>query len=146
MALIQGNSITYTEGTWTPTLTFATPGNLAVGYTVQIGFYTRVGNLVTAGFLVTTSSFTHTTASGAVQITGLPFTTANVSNQNVYGPAFWQGITKASYTNVMCRIAANSNIIDFGIAGSGQTGTLVAAADMPTGGSVVLHGTLAFKV
>lgn len=146
MAVLTTPGLTYQEGTWTPVFTFATPGNLSVSYSVQVGFYTRIGNLVTAGFLITTSAFTHTTASGTAQITGLPFTSANVANQNVYGPAFWQGITKASYTNVMARLAANSNIIDFGIAGSGQTGTVVAFGDMPTGGSVALHGTLSFRV
>ena len=36
----------YEEGTWTPTITFATPGNLSVAYTTQSGSYTKIGRMV----------------------------------------------------------------------------------------------------
>lgn len=63
----------YEEGTWTPTLTFATPGNLAVVYTTRLGTYTKVGRLVTLAFAAVTSGFSWTTSSGQFQITGAPF-------------------------------------------------------------------------
>jgi hypothetical protein len=138
--------IPYAEGTWTPVFTFATPGNLVVAYSVQNGVYTRIGRVVHANFFIALSTFTHTTASGNAQVTGLPFTSANVSNQNAYGPCFWGGITKANYTNVAARLVANSNVIDFGISGSGQTPTTVQSGDTPTGGALVLTGTLSLVV
>lgn len=57
---------------WTPTLTCTTPGNLSVSYTTRVGKLTRVGRFVVASINVVTSSFTWTTASGSIGITGLP--------------------------------------------------------------------------
>lgn len=63
----------YDEGTWTPVFTFATPGDLSVSYTQQLGYYTRVGNRVDYKFNLTFTP-TFTTSSGNINITGLPFT------------------------------------------------------------------------
>lgn len=64
----------YEEGTWTPTLTFATPGNLTVVYSSRIGTYTKVGRTVDYKCNIVTTTFTHTTASGLAIVTGIPFT------------------------------------------------------------------------
>lgn len=148
---ITGGSIAGTvnigdTATWTPTLTFATPGDLSVTYSVQQASYTRVGDLATLFFQVVTSAFTHTTASGLLLITGSPFTSANVSNQEAYGQLSWGGITKATYTHVMSRIVANSNQIRFIASGSGVATSAVVAADTPTGGTMNLRGSITFKV
>jgi len=66
----------YEEGYWTPAITAATPGDLNVGYTAQQGWYTKKGREVTLSLRILCSSFTHTTASGSLEITGLPFTVA----------------------------------------------------------------------
>jgi hypothetical protein len=75
----------YEEGTWVPTLTFATPGTLAVTYGVRTGNYTKVGNLVTARFKIeiAPAGFVKGTASGGVKITGLPFTASGTGTQYV---------------------------------------------------------------
>jgi len=75
----------YEEGTWTPTLTFVTPGTLAVTYSQQTGNYTRVGNLVTARYAITINigGLVIGTASGGLNITGLPFAVSGVGNQYV---------------------------------------------------------------
>src|SRR3990172_6973053 len=86
----------YEEGTWTPVLTFATPGNLSVVYTTQTGRYQKIGRVVNAYFTMSTSTFTHTTASGSLNITGLPFTSITSSSIRLCGSLLWQGITKAS--------------------------------------------------
>lgn len=75
----------YEEGTWTPTLTFATPGNLSVAYTTQSGQYTKIGRRVSVEAVIITSTFTHTTASGQLQITGLPFTVGSQSAAGAIG-------------------------------------------------------------
>lgn len=66
----------YEEGTWTPSFTFAVPGNVNVVYGTRIGTYTKIGNQVVCSFNMSTTTFTHTTASGVWLITGLPFTSA----------------------------------------------------------------------
>jgi len=88
----------YATGTWTPVLTFATPGDLSVVYSVQAGIYTAIGRIVIAPFAIVTSTFTHTTSSGNCQITGLPFAIGSFGN--LRGPLIWQGITKAGYTDI----------------------------------------------
>lgn len=140
-----GTLAAISASTWTPVLTFATPGDLSVTYAVQVGTYYVLGNLVWVSFTVTTSAFTHTTASGNLQITGLPFASKNVSGQSVLGSSTWRGITKANYTEWTPSLAANSQIILFTGSGSGQAAAALASGDMPTGGSVRFQGTLVYE-
>lgn len=130
---------------WTPTLTFATPGDLSVTYSTRAGTYTKVGRLVTLSGSIVTSAFTHTTASGVLRVTGSPFTAENISGANWTTGSIWRGITKANYSQVNATATANSAIITFDICGSGQASTNVAASDMPTGGTVVIIFTLTFE-
>lgn len=64
----------YEEGTWTPVITFNTPGNLNVVYTSQVGTYVKIGKQVHVELTLASSTFTFTTASGNALITGVPFT------------------------------------------------------------------------
>lgn len=134
----------YEEGTWTPAITFSTPGDLSVAYSTQVGRYTKIGNLVTLDLSITTSTFTHTTASGAAFISGLPFTAA--STGHFCGALLWQGITKASYTDVNLQLAGGGTQLEVVASGSGQSLSSVAAADMPTAGTVILRGTISHRV
>ena len=134
----------YEEGTWTPVLTFATPGDLSVVYSAQYGAYVKIGKLVTVFFNIVTSTFTHTTASGNCTITGLPFTMENSDDLDSEGALIFQGITKATYTQFTCRPQPNSTNMLIGAAGSGQGRTNVTATDMPSAGTVNLKGTVAY--
>ena len=89
----------YTKTTsWTPVLTFATPGNLSVVYTNQVGEYVRIGNQVTVSALVACTP-TFTTASGNLNFTGLPFAQSSntgsggVFNINSVTPVYPTGTT-----------------------------------------------------
>lgn len=126
---------------WTPVLTFATAGNLSVAYTTQLGRYILLGPIVIYWFNIVTSAFTHTTASGDCQITGLPYTAVNVTGLRNVGTLNWQGITKANYTDIAPHINANATTILLGASGSGQSLANIGTGDMPTGGSVILRGT-----
>lgn len=64
----------YDEGTWTPVLTCVNPGTLARTYSDQWGNWARVGRIVTIQFYISIASFTLGTATGALRVTGLPFT------------------------------------------------------------------------
>lgn len=134
----------YEEGTWTPVLTFVTPGDLSVAYTTQVGVYTKVGRLITVSFVIQTSSFTYTTASGNCRISGLPFTSNATTGVNAFGGLSWGGITKASYTNIVAFINSNTTFINLTASGSGQAGATIAAADMPSGGTVLLRSTISY--
>lgn len=133
---------------WTPVLTFATAGNLSVTYSTQWGELLRLPNNVgVANFRIVTSAFTHTTASGNLQVTGLTVTSASDNTSAVWdGPAVWSGVTKANYTNVVASLAQGSSTILFSASGSGQAATNLTASDLPTGGSVVLRGSIIFRM
>lgn len=128
----------YEEGLFTPVLTFATPGDLAVTYTNQVGKYTKTGNQVAWVVRLTTSAFTHTTASGAANITGLPFAAAAFTSSMV-AAASMRGYTKANFTQIGALISNSASIATLIASGSGQAHTNVLASDMPSGGTVDLY-------
>lgn len=131
---------------WTPTLTFATPGDLAVVYSARLGIILRVGRMIHVLFRVVTSTFTHTTAAGACSLTGLPLTSWNVTGLTPRGALQWQGITKANYTDIVCGVEENTSAVRILASGSGQASDSVNAADMPTTGTVGLVGQLVYLV
>lgn len=98
----------YLSAAWTPVLTFATPGDLSVAYTTQLGRYTRIGNMVTLSGSLLTSTFTHTTASGNLQITGTPF--ASGAGFTSVGQLRWSGFSTTA-TDLCVSIGTGTSII-----------------------------------
>ena len=78
-------SIPHENGTWIPILTLSTPGDLALTYDNQRGYYTRIGNMVFIDLFIDLASFANTTGSGDWHITGLPFTSANDTSHYMVG-------------------------------------------------------------
>jgi hypothetical protein len=131
--------------TWTPTLTFQTPGDLSVSYTTRQGLYTRNGRTGMVSFSILTSAFTHTTASGTLFISGIPASFLpdnNIAHFN--GTLSFRGITKANFTQYTPYIADGLSNIQIMASGSGQTPANLATGDLPTGGTVQLYGTIMF--
>ncbi len=135
----------YEEGVFTPVITFSTPGNLSVSYSIQTGQYTKIGKSVTCNFTIFTSSFTHTTASGNLQITGFPFTSASLADHINEGALAFSGITKASYTQFTVSLGQANNVATINASGSGVGRVSVTAADMPTGGTVQFLGSVTYQ-
>lgn len=134
------------KGSWTPAITFATPGDLSVAYSTRVGSFVKRGSLVTMTCNIITSTFTHTTASGNFIISGNPFTSVTSSGQQHYGACSWTGIDKASYTHVNARIGSASTNIFLETNGSAQTTDVIDSADTPTGGQMRVRFTLTFEV
>lgn len=133
----------YEEGTWTPGVTFATPGNLSVAYSSQTGRYVKIGQMVYFTCLLQTSTFTHTTASSFFQITGFPFTSGT---QFVgAGTLLMSGWTKANYTSLGFE-TSNSTFMYALASGSGQALAELTTADLPTGGIVRVYGAGFYRV
>lgn len=129
--------------TWTPVLTFATPGDLAVGYAIQGGHYAKLSsNLVLVQFSIVTNAFAWTTASGNLNISGLPFVAQNTGGLAARGMMNFAGINKAGYSQVGVSMAANTSVFLFNASGMGQATAPVVAADVPTGGTVVVNGEI----
>lgn len=107
----------YEEGTWTPVIggSSSTSGQT---YSAQIGSYTKIGRLVIANF---TALFTAKgTITGNVQIQGLPFTAANVSDNPMSTFRFVS--LNSSWVAVMASVASNTTTADV----SGNTAAAVS--------------------
>lgn len=135
----------YEEGTATPVVTFATVGNLVVVYSNQAATYTKSGRDVRFSFSIQTSTFTHTTASGDLKITGFPFAAASVSNLRHTGALVFQGITKAGFTNIVARIANTQNFCNFMAGASATAASPVDKVDVPSAGTVILESTVVYQ-
>lgn len=121
----------YEEGTFTPSLTFATAGNLGATYSTQSGRYTKIGRLVTGTISLTTSSFNYTTSSSFLEIAGLPFVCGVPFV--AAGPVTMSGYTKAAATSLILETSNGaSNFFVIG-GGSGVTYTELVTTDVPTG-------------
>lgn len=126
-------------------LTFATAGDLSVTYTRQVTQQIKVGRLVTLWFNIVTATFTHTTASGNLTLTGLPFTAATITDYNFCGSMAWGGINlAASYTHVAPQIVSAATSIIFQSSGDNQAVANITAAECPTGNSIVLRGSITY--
>jgi hypothetical protein len=97
----------YEEGTWTPT------GN-GVTLTGASGWYTKIGNVVYIGGRW---AYPNTADGNAAQVTGLPFTVANLdANYNGcvaatnYGSDNLYMFTEANGTTVLARNNTNANL------------------------------------
>lgn len=138
------------SGTWTPVLTFATPGDLAITYSAgnQLGEYYRSGNWVDLYFRILTTAFTWTTAAGVGTITGSPFTSRNSGGNIRWTGTFsgLRGVTKANYTQFAPVADVNSSVISLVAMGSAQVNSTMNAADFPTGGTVLLQGWVGFPL
>jgi len=86
----------YEEGTFTPTVVGATSAGTAT-YTEQAGYYTKVGNRVLANLSVIWSGHTGT---GAMRISGLPFTNENATN-NFAIPSFYVSDITLTASNLL---------------------------------------------
>lgn len=136
----------YEEGTWTPTVTFSTPGNLSVAYSLQNAYYTKIGRFVSANFAFVTSTFTYTTASGNLLVNGLPFPAVNDVSYRSYAPLNFQGISRASYTGVFGALVGNTSQLLVLANGMGQPIVNVTNSDVASGGTVILGGVLNYVV
>ncbi|MCY1288429.1 hypothetical protein D9M70_374690 [compost metagenome] len=132
----------YEEGTWTPVLTFQTPGDLSVAYSQQTANYTKIGRVCALDFLLQTITFTHTTASGDSRITGLPFST---SGNSASATITFTGITKAGGYTQFAYLVSSTTL--FGrAAGSGVSAANIEAGDMPSGTTKLLRGSVVYNV
>lgn len=124
-----------TDGTWTPVATFATPGDLSVVYTRQIGKYTKIGNLY---FIYIDIAFTptFTTASGNFSITGAPVTPANNIGLSINTAAPF--IYPASHLWLSMSHSASTNAITITSFASAVAAAILASTAFTSGTPVVI--------
>ena len=131
--------------TFIPTVTFATPGDLAVAYATQSGWGYKIGKMVFFNIALTFTP-THTTAAGEFRVGGLPNGSATGAVQetgiqivNINTAWTWP----VSATSVNARLSSSSTQLRVYGHGSGIVSTAFTAANVPTGTakSLVLSGS-----
>lgn len=135
----------YEEGTYTPSISYATPGNLVVNYSTRAGQYTKIGRFVWMNFAMVTTTFTHTTAVGTMIITGTPFTPVSDGQ----GVLIFDGMlisTTPNYAPPMLRIQGGSTaaaLTKSGINNNGMVDLDPASHTSGTNGSFL--GSISFN-
>ena len=114
----------YETGTWTPVMA-ASGTNPSVGYAVQEGRYTKIGRQVIAPFRIQLNALTLGSASGNIQIQGLPFTSASTSSSNFPGSVYYVSnvnFNLSSFGTITVGIATNPNSAAGGLARTKNSG------------------------
>lgn len=133
----------YEEGTWTPTINYSTTPANSITYATQSGWYTKIGNLVTIGFAVQTSGFTLGSGAGNFQVRGMPFACGVA---HTYGACAFQGITKTNYTQFALQGQQSQTFMLIRASASAQSASTVTEADTPTGGTLLVTGTMSYPI
>lgn len=128
-----------TAVSFTPTATFATPGDLSVAYAIQTGFYYRFGNAI---FVTCTIRFTptYTTSAGALRIAGLAISGGS-TNWVLPVNISTQAVTfNALGTQVFATIP--SNYFQLNSQGSGAASSTMTVTNFPSGTeySIIISG------
>lgn len=128
---------TYAAGTWTPVLAGSTTAGTPT-YSVQFGSYEHIGRLVRASFNVEITAWGGSPA-GQVEITGLPFTSGNTTNDNAscyFG--IISGVTLSSgYTFLSAILPVNSSIVQLWQGGSGETFASLPVSDFSASAGII---------
>jgi hypothetical protein len=140
----------YEEGSWTPTLTFATPGTLSMVYGTRAGRYQKIGNKVRVWVDVRGAAGASIgTASGGLQITGLPFTagTGMSSGGFYYGPGpGFSAFTLANYTQYNFRIPVSNTRIEIAASASAQSHAQITAAHVNSITGILIIGDATYEI
>jgi hypothetical protein len=139
-------ALTQSSGIFTPNVSFDTPGDLAVAYTVQSGRYVKTGSRVDITVVIVTSSFTHSTASGALKIIGLPYTSTAVGGNLAMGSIIFGGYNSATHPILVPMVNAAKNYIEFRSNGPGVAVANPVASAFPSGGVLVLEISITYTV
>ena len=131
---------TQSQGSWTPTLQFATTQGTQT-YTTQIGNYIKTGNLVVLNFDIIT---TVNTGVGNATVTGLPFTSANQTGyQGSLQSTDYAGAGQLEvYTGTMASNSSTIALYAYYVTGSSLQLKRATAADL--GANVSIGGTITY--
>ena len=130
--------------TFTPAVTFATPGDVSVIYGNPVGYGYQLGNL---RFVVIALSFTptYTTASGEFRITGLPTAAATGTDRNAaltIGNISTNFTWPASSTQLAGQVPSGADYVRLLGLGNGVNATALTTVHVPsgTGKQIMLSG------
>jgi hypothetical protein len=136
----------YDEGTFTPAFTFATPGDLALVYTSQVGTYTRIGNRVHVTVSVAVTP-TYTSSSGTARITGFPTASASSVNGTFATDASGAAMDwRTGGTSVSVAILASQTYAQIYNSGPDIAGSVLTTANINSGTALVIRFSGSYQV
>lgn len=115
---------------WTPTVTFATPGDLSITYAERIGKYWFLPNGVHIECRISFSTNAYTTASGAFRITGLPVLGRATSGIGIALGSASKFDFSASFTQITGSLSTSTAISSTGHIGLQQIGDNQTTGDI----------------
>ncbi|WP_024586619.1 DUF2793 domain-containing protein [Aliihoeflea sp. 2WW] len=133
---------TFQSGDFTPTLTFASPGDLSVSYATQAGAYWRIGDLVIALVHVAATPV-YGTASGQLRIAGLPVPVGDPMVANTFQHGSGTTYPPNAQTLVTRPEASTTFFTCLGL-GPGVASALTVA-NVPSGQGFVARGLLVYR-
>ncbi len=127
-----------TTTTFTPSMTFATPGDLSLASVSATGQYTRTGNRVLFS-LNYTATPTFTTASGNFRLTGLPFAAADGLDGGAVSLVSGNFVWPAARTQLAWNSVAAQTYLELVGLGSAVNGTNLASTNLTSGVASQVH-------
>ena len=131
----------YEEGTFTPVITYSSPGvGLTITYVAgsQKGFYIKIGNTVNVMIDLRINTFVKGTASGFVQVTGLPFT---AKDTGAFGRAIGSiALSGAAFTGIP-QVVVNSAATSMTLLQSSGGGSQTSISDPANGSAYYISAT-----
>lgn len=125
---------------WTPTVSCASPGTLSITYNRQNGFYWETEDRVFVEFDID-FSFTLGSASGFLQLNGLPIIVASDGVIRRFPMGTHSYVTLGSgYTTMVANFQGSSGQINFRANGSGVIEKIINITDLVTSQNVRLVG------
>lgn len=125
------------NASFSPTFTFAVPGDLSVSYATQSGTYYIIGGVLFFTVeLVFTPTFT--TSSGSPRIGGFPASAATSANSIPIAQHNANITYLASRTYIMGRSGFGNSFLVIIANGSGQSGSNIAASNFTSGVSTTI--------
>ena len=132
-----GNTMdAYEKGTFTPGLGFETPGDENIVLSTAEGEYTKIGRMVHVAITVITSTFTHSTASGRLRVTGLPFTAGG--SRAWYGGIYYTGWTQSGVGGIVSEIDSGETFFEIRTNRSGTGVGNIGTTEAPSGTQQVI--------
>jgi hypothetical protein len=126
-------------GIFTPSLTFATPGDLSLGSVSASGFYQRIGNRVQFSLNYTATPTFTGAASGAIRFTGLPIAAADGLDGGALSLISGNYAWPASRTMLSWYTTAGQTYLELLGLGSAVNGTTLASTNLTSGVASQVH-------
>jgi len=132
------------EGLWTPALVLTTIGDLVPTYDYQYGTYTRDGRVYKVAFEVNTATWSYTTASGTLRITGLPAATRG--NIHWQGTGSMEGFVDTTPAWITPVAVGGQTYVEMWASRTSGTVYGLGSGQCPSGTNITIRGQVTYEV